>query len=232
MKEKALDYLSYDKILNTDLIQQIVRYDAEILYAEEDGVLVRNGGMYYISTESHKTCEKLVPLMGDDPYFTAHNDYEVETISRLTGRKWEIRICYHAVYEGEKMPLPYEHEIRMLDTSYLRFVRDTYKTFGDDKYISERLTNGDLFGAFDESGEIMGFCGHHDDGILGMLEVLPMHRGKGVAKQLMTYLINMDIENGYIPYSQIYITNEVSKALHRKLGFTLSRTPVYWNVQN
>ena len=62
-----------------------------------------------------------------------------------------------------------------------------------------------------------------------MLEVLPEYRRKGVAASLMTYLINYDIKRGYIPYSQIHITNESSKQLHGKLGFTLSKTPVFWN---
>ncbi len=231
MKNKALEYLSYDRILNMDIIQQINRFDAQIIYAEDDGVLVRGPWMDYISTDSFSVCEKLIPLMGEDPFFTAHNDYEVEALMKnFPDKNREIKVCYQAVYEGDIRELPYDYEIRQLDKTYLRFVRDTYTTFGDDEYILDRLQCGEIFGAYDKTGNIMGFMGHHDDGLLGMLEVLPRYRQKGVAKQLMTFLINKDLENGYVPFSQIYITNEVSKALHRKLGFTLSRTPVYWNV--
>jgi len=229
MKRKALEYLSYDKILHMEMINQIERFDAEIIYAEEDGVLIRCPWMDYLSTDSYDVCEKLIPLMGKDPVFTAHNDYEVEALMRNIPNNWDIKICYQAVYEGEKKVLPYDYEIVQLDESYLRFVRDTYHTFGDDEYILDRIRCGEIYGAFNKTGKIMGFMGHHDDGLLGMLEVLPEFRRKGVATQLMTYLINKDIEDGYIPFSQIYITNEVSKALHRKMGFTLSRTPVYWN---
>ncbi len=229
MKQKALEYLSYDEILNIDIIQQIKRYDADILYAEDDGVLVKSSWMYYISADSFDVAGKLVPMMGENFLFTAHNDYEVDAVLRKFPDIGKINTCYNAVYTGNMIHGNISYEIRTLDESYLRFVRDTYKTFGDDEYILGRIISGELFGAFDDDGNIMGFCGYHDDGLLGMLEVLPEYRRKGVAASLMTYLINYDIKRGYIPYSQIHITNESSKQLHRKLGFTLSKTPVFWN---
>ncbi len=226
---KALEYLGYDEILNIDITQQIRRYDARIIYAEDDGVLVKNDWMFYLSTDSFDVTERLIPLMGEKFLFTAHNDYEVEAVVRRFPDIGKINVCYNAVYAGECIDDVIPFDVRCLDESYLCFVKDTYKTFGDDEYILGRLEAGDLFGAFDENGNIMGFCGYHDDGLLGMLEVLPEYRRKGVATGLMTYLINNDIRRGYIPYSQIHITNESSKQLHRKMGFTLSRTPIFWN---
>ncbi len=229
MKQKALEYLSEEKILNFDIIQQIVRYNADILYAEDDGVLVKNPWMYYISADSHKVAEKIIPLMGKDFLFAAHHDYELELIMKLFPDERKINLCYNAVYSKDFVTRDGKYEIRCLDESYFGFVRQTYTTFGNDEYILGRIESNDLYGAFDEEGNIMGFCGYHDDGLIGMLEVLPEYRRMGVAKELMAYLINNDIKRGYVPYSQIHITNEISKNLHRNMGFTLSGTPIYWN---
>lgn len=228
-KTKALEYLGKDPILNVDIIQQIKRYDAEILYSGDDGVLVKAEWMYYLCATDASSARKAASLMGDDRPFNVHHGYEIGPVTERLSASGVINACYNAVYLPDFVSIDPAFAIKALDEGYLDLVKKEYTTFGGEEYILGRIKSGDLFGAFDENGQIMGFCGSHDDGQIGMLQVFWQHRRKGVASALMKYLINRDLERGYTPYSQIRTDNEISKQLHRKLGFVLSETPVFWN---
>ena len=71
-------------------------------------------------------------------------------------------------------------EIRQLGQSYFSVILENYHTFTDAEYVRRRIDAGVMHGAFRE-GELLGFIGMHDEGSVGMLEVLPPHRRQGAA---------------------------------------------------
>jgi ribosomal protein S18 acetylase RimI-like enzyme len=77
-------------------------------------------------------------------------------------------------------------------------------------------------------GELAGFAGEHEEGSLGMLEVLPQYRRRHIGKALATYIINWSLERGQIPYSQAKSDNTASLALQDQLGTCCAKGQLYW----
>jgi len=229
MKEKALEYLTKDYVLHIDMIERVKKGNCEILYAEDDGVyILEDEESCSVSAVDAESCRKIISKFPVVPYFTAHQDYCYEVMKEIYPLHGESGTCYNTAYlKGEKIPLPYDYEIITLDESHLRTVSDFYDA--GDEYVLGRLKAGQLYGIFDETGEMMGFEGFHRGGMMGLLKVFDKHRRKGVAMQLMVHVINTDLERGNIPHSQVDTDNEASLIIHRKLGFEISKTPLYWN---
>ncbi len=231
MKEKALEYLKKDPVLHIDMIERVRKETCRILYAQEDGVyLLEHDDACIISAKDKEAFVKIWSMFPVVPYFSVHHDYELEALKEICPELdfSNIEACYSTAYlKNELIPLPYDYEVVTLDESHLRTVSDYYDS--GDEYILGRIKSGDLFGVFDENGEMMGFEGFHNGGMMGLLKVFEKHRRKGVAMQLMVHVINTDIGRGNVPHSQVVTDNEASLIIHRKLGFEISDTPVYWN---
>ena len=84
-----------------------------------------------------------------------------------------------------------------------------------------------MYGAF-LGNRLAGFIGTHEEGSIGMLEVIPEFRGKGIGSELERYAINSAIAKGRYPYCQVKEDNEISMKLQKSLGMEISKTKVYW----
>ena len=137
--------------------------------------------------------------------------------------------CTTAVYWKQE-PLHVEKPgitTRRLTEADLRFVLDNYHNPGAyEEHIRERIAYGMIGGLLD--GQLAGFAGIHQEGTVGMLEVLPEFRRHGLAEVLEAEAINLQLEKHRLPYGHIRVGNEASKALQRKLGLTLDDNPMYW----
>ena len=58
------------------------------------------------------------------------------------------------------------------------------------EYVEDRLKAGVIFGAFVD-GRLAGFVGEHHEGSMGMLEVVPEFRRRGIAQALEAALIRL-----------------------------------------
>ena len=95
------------------------------------------------------------------------------------------------------------------------------------EYIECRLAAGEMFGAF-KDGELAGFIGLHEEGSMGMLEVLAAFRRMGVGSLLVATLCRFLMERGLTPFSQFTVDNLASRALHESMGFSISTEFVFW----
>lgn len=86
---------------------------------------------------------------------------------------------------------------------------------------------GAMYGACDDNG-LIGFIGCHNDGSMGFLFVEERYRRRGIAVSLESYLINRQVEKGYIPYCHVRTENAASHHLQEKLGLFLAPNPVWW----
>ena len=127
----------------------------------------------------------------------------------------------------EPLPVPGPWEVRQLGREFLPVVVGHYHSYPNPKYLGERLDAGVMHGAF-EGEELLGFIGMHSEGSVGLLEVLPAHRRRGVASALLAYMTNWCLERGWTPFSQIYEGNTASEGLHQKLRWELSRQQLFW----
>ena len=142
----------------------------------------------------------------------------------------EILECAQAVYL-KKDPPPRRDcpgvTLRPLTMDDLDFVLKNYRHPGAvEAHIRERIREG-MLGA-EAEGEPAGFIGVHEEGTMGLLEVLPRFRRRGLAEALEAALIRRQLEKGVLPYAHVKTGNAASEALQTKLGLTLDRRRFYW----
>jgi tRNA (guanine37-N1)-methyltransferase len=153
------------------------------------------------------------------------------------------------LYHADQSPMPNGLVIRELAEVYAVQAAETYLAYGyysgtsisDQKkadmiaHMRERIASHELFGAFltSENGEdaFAGFIGKYEEGSIGMLTVFPEFRRNKIALALETFMLNRDIEQGMTPYGQIIETNTASLALLEKIGGYVSKTPVFWLLE-
>ena len=147
----------------------------------------------------------------------------------LGAREQDIFRCNTYVYHGGSKPDVVGGangparvgalELRALDEGALDVVCAHYAPLPPEA-VRHHLHAGWVFGGFDATGELVGFVGEHDEGSIGMLEVLPAHRRRGYAQALESFMINRHLAQGHTPYCQVEMANAASHALQAKLGFT------------
>lgn len=228
MKNRSLKYLNEDIIRNIDLIDPISRDAADILYAGDDGVLIyeRRSHSYMLACEN-ESANKLCAIIPESAHLmSCHCDRAVE-IMKIRGLDIFMK-CYEAVYLPREAPkLTGKFSINLLGLEDLNFVRKYYHTVDDEKYIKGVIEAGDLFGAY-YRGKLIGFAGFHDEGSVGLLEIVPEFRRMGAATELEAFVTAEAIRRGKYPYCQVEEANEKSFALQKKLGYTICEKPMYW----
>lgn len=218
---------------NIDMLEVLQMPKAEVLAANDHGVLVSHGDLFLLTHEPGFAAEFLPRMTQNAPYnpeqlIVLHSDELRETLEREYGFQ-TVMECRHAVYPStERIPysLPEGAEIRKLDERYVDFVHAHYHMVDDVDYIRERI-NEDMFGVF-FGDEIVGFAGTHDERSMGMLEILPEYRRLGLAAALEAHLINHLLTLGRKAFCQVAVYNEASIKLQQKMGLAISERVIYW----
>ena len=230
---RALEYLLKNKMLHMDMIEDIRRGKADILAVREDGVLTkdRSGGVYRITAKTKDAGERLLSLT--DPtgaVYVCHQKFVLTSILERFGLK-NFNECYQVIYPKKKAPdLPEPDEaveIRELDETYAANVEAHYHLYHDEVYIRERIASRQMIGAFLD-GELAGFAGVHNDGGMGMLEVLEPFRKRGIGSLLEAEMIRRELAAGHVPYAHVFVENEISAALQKKSGMRFAPGSVFW----
>ena len=231
-KERALSWLSRDRLSHTDMLESIKREQADVIRAEEGGVLLydRPSGAWMISASDEDMGERLlseIPRGEKDLLFEVHQAFLRDSIARRFHRTL-VNECYQAVYT-RKLPPPREARfaIRPLLEQDADTVHAHYHAVHSRDYVLARIRAGEMFG-IEENGALAAFAGTHDEGSMGMLEVLPPFRRRGMGEALEAFLIARQLEKGRVPFCQIFDGNEPSLRLQRKLGLKLASGRLYW----
>jgi len=230
MVEKAYDYLKVDRIHHIDMLETLDRKIGDVIYADDDGVLIYNrpGETYMISTESLELLQKMCDLVKETSVVITHQPQFVPYLKERFSLT-ETLECFQSVYLDENTineQAPEGIELRELTLSEFDFVLKNYDHISDTDYLTDRINSG-MIGAFSE-GEPVGFIGTHSEGAMGMLQLLPDYRRRGIAFSLEAALINRMVKLGQIPYGQIVTTNSASISLQKKLGMSLSDNKIVW----
>ncbi|MCH5155461.1 MAG: GNAT family N-acetyltransferase [Clostridiales bacterium] len=140
--------------------------------------------------------------------------------------------CYTYAYLNAMPPLSDTGgvEIKRLAPSLAQTVLDAYHN-GESGYTLEHMESlmreKGVFGAMAD-GKLAGFIGRHGDGSMGMLEVFPAFRRRGIAAMLEKFLITYVMTFGRVPKCDVYTDNVASMALQGKLGLTKGYGYTYW----
>lgn len=214
-----------------DMIESLRRGRGEILYGEEHGLAVcdRQANTCMLAAFEDGAASKIVaalPPLEGVWQLVVHQDALLSPLRERFQTKQALPVR-QAVYT-QKVMLPVSRGVRIEPLPVCReeeVIRHYSMT--DEDYIRERLSTGNLFGAFVEE-ELAGFGGIHREGSIGMLEVFEPYRQKGIGSALETFLINRQLSFGQTPYGNIVPDNAASLSLQKKLGLALSREVIYW----
>ena len=225
--EKAIRYLSEDSLSHIDMLEPLRRGTADILYADQDGVIIyeRNSQTCMISMRDLEKCKSVIDFAQYD-LFAVHQKNIVEWIQQK-GKYSHSSEVYQAVY-GKKEPIADCFDtIRVLSHDYTDQVCRNYETMDDREYIEYLIGRKHIWGIFD-NGALAGFIGEHSEGSIGLLEVLPEYRRKGYGYKLEAFLINRFLQLGETPFCQVKTDNVKSLALQHKIGMDISGQTTTW----
>ena len=229
-----------DPVRYLDLTEPVRRGTGEVVYAGPDGALVAvdtgrgvrpEDQLFTLSARDADAARRLCALLpGPAVQVTVHEECAFPALEERLGiRAWNP--CWQAGYLSTaplpELPCGLPFELRPLGPEHLEQVYAHYQLPGE-AYLRRRLERGAMLGAFTPGGTLAGFIGRHEEGTIGMLEVLPPYRRRGLGKLLQSRMANLALAEGHTPYCQIFADNEVSLSLQRSLGFQISRGFMYW----
>lgn len=226
--EEALIYLNQNPLLHMSMIEPIKRGQAIILYAETDGAMLMEirSGAYMISASTPEVGKRLIDGV-DAGLFLIHQDFCIPMLID----KYQFQNmynCVQAVYtKKEPLPIGKKFDVHVLDNNHTETVIKYYHSMDDPKYILSRIENGEMYGAF-INGKMAGFIGVHEEGSIGLLEVIPEYRNMGVGASLESFMINLHLQNSWTPFCNIFEDNDISLHLQRKLGLAITEEHIYW----
>ena len=208
-----------------DMAESLRRGAGRLICGGAEGALVLSAdGSFLLSDmqDGALLCEKIRALCPAVPQvFTVKSDDAAAALMREFSLHDSMR-CTQWVYERSEPPCSVTADVRPLAQEYAALAASAYHDGGT--YIRDRIEHGALYGVF-EGNELAGFAGFHDDGSMGMLEVLPPFRRRGYAAQLESHLIAAALKEGRRPYCHVVDGNEASLHLQRKMGLTCTRLP-------
>lgn len=231
MDKNARTYLQSRPLSHVDMIAVLSRATAEVVAESDMGVLLyeKSSRAYMLSAADLQTAQSLIDHIEWPRLMTVHQDFIVDMAARRFGLQ-PIMKCFQARWPHREPPIAVsnpEFIFRALEEELADEVSAIYSHDMDTEYIRGRIAAREMFGAFSR-GRLAGFIGVHEEGSMGMLEVLPAFRRQGVGSLLLSQLCAHQLSRGRIPYSQFVTDNIASEQLHRRLGFDISQDYVYW----
>ena len=225
MKEKALEFLNKDYLLNVDMIECIRRDICRILYASDKAVLIvaDSGWVHMLSCEDRELGLELIKTH-QPPWVVLHQMDMREAVAGLGYRIGDE--CWQSAYTKTTPMEETLADIRRLDRRFLKRIADNYE-LADEEEIAALLDAGVIYGAF-AGGELAGFIGKHEEGSVGLLFVFPEFRRMGIAEALERNYVNRELAEGNVAYGQIFVGNTPSRRLQEKLGMEFSDKFICW----
>ena len=225
MKEKALEFLNKDYLLNVDMIECIRRDICRILYASDKAVLIvaDSGWVHMLSCEDRELGLELIKTH-KPPWVVLHQMDMREAVAGLGYRIGDE--CWQSAYTKTTPMEETLADIRRLDRRFLKRIADNYE-LADEEEIAALLDAGVIYGAF-AGGELAGFIGRHEEGSVGLLFVFPEFRRMGIAEALERNYVNRELAEGNVAYGQIFVGNTPSRQLQEKLGMDFSDKFICW----
>ena len=218
-------YLQRDPLHYAGMLSILDDQKTRIVRAEKHGVYLINNDLGYISAQNMRAAKKLIYLLESSDVLA----YEPLLHKHLRKQGFsQVMSCYPCRYEGTepiKFQLPPEVEIKRLTHEYDAFIYAHYH-LDDEDYLFSRMDEG-MFGIF-ERNTLAGFIGVHDNGEIGLLEILPDYRRKGYATLLESFMINRQLSKGLLPRGEVETWNTSSLQLQEKLGMTISTQTCTW----
>ncbi len=212
------------------LARYVLEGGAEILYAEKDGLLMLYKDIYVLFGTCKEGLNKALSLVDEARCFVCSSEEEgvavLEKFKNITKKKACYQILYKQPFGLEIPPNTVVEELPPTDVN-IDFVTKTY-TLGFSREDIKRLMTDFTFYVTYTGGKLSGYIGRHDEGSIGLLEIMPEFRRMGLGAFLVDYSVKRVNESGEVAYCNIEISNEKSLKMHLKMNFIPSDKLVYW----
>ena len=216
-------------INRADLFAMRQRHLAEPLYEGPEGsVLWQEGAVYSDILDGAQLRAALAPLhLQSIGVCAVKSRSAAEAAKELFGFSNE-NPCTQWVYTLLTPPDDGGFDIRILERKDVPLAAAHYHMIDDPlDYFYECIEREWIWGLYD-AGQLAGFIGMHEEGSMGMLEILPEFRRKGYGYALEAHLIGVHLQRGWTPYCHVVDGNTASLALQTKLGLTQATLPAIW----
>ena len=223
-KQEIIKRLAKKKRQNIHMMELLHRGLGEVVYDKGMDILLKFENLYMIHAVDESGARELLGKVPEGAMVITTQEFVRDLLEKEFGKTGFCKCSQAVCTRKEAFPVRYKN-IRQLDITYLDYIMENYSS--SEEHMKERLNAGVMYGAFEED-RIIGFIGMHSEGSMGMLFVEEEYRKKGIAASLESYLINVQISNGFTPYCHIIEGNEKSLALQEKLGLYLADTPLWW----
>lgn len=228
-RQRIIDLLMKHKKENAFMIDGLLMNKVEILYSNGSVVagVQRDTQVVMVCCDTREEFAEVIPYLPEDCTLLLHN---CEEAIPLLQEKLDFDggdACYQSVYTQNTL-LPVLHkDIRVYPLEALDYASENYGNGTQRDYIRDRILHKEFFAAC-EGERIVGFCGIHAGGSLGLLYVDPEYRRENIGSSLASYLVNTSLERGGIPYAHIRIKNEPSLKMQEKMGLYVGKKKVFW----
>lgn len=226
----AKDYLLRDRLHHIDMLEALRRGTAEIVRGDPDGVLLYNPEIecWFISAATPEESEKLLAVPKKLGFVCAHQAFTMSQLREKYDFTFFLDCVQTAHFAAAPLPVADVCEFRQMESEDAEWVNENYRNIPEElDYVRLLLEKGLITGAY-VSGRRAGFIGRHSEGSIGLLEVLPAFRRRGIAEALLSDAINHELALGNVPFGQVVWDNGPSLALQKKVGSEISRGHVYW----
>lgn len=228
--------LKSDKMMHEDLalhvdIYEALRIGADVIFDSKTCLLIydKNVDMYWITakyfdegtkvldkyvknnTAISVRCEafcqhinKVLRIRLDEQCWQAYTDRTIDNLFYMDGK---LEMHHHSIDDYNLFRAVYKHKT--------------------DEDLKQDFENQDFTGLY-EDGKMLGFIGIHREGAIGMLNILLEYRRKGHGKALLCNIMNKQIMQERIPFSQIVFDNDASIKMHKEIGLIFSKDTQRW----
>jgi 8-oxo-dGTP diphosphatase len=226
-----------DRILNLDPAAALATrgffssYPVEECHIKNDCALITGTSDHlwiHLAGKDKGDLAYLLERHGDlSPYYYSVEEWMLPLILEQHGEDWRMETIRYVLAPSLEQPGRVNQTRPMgVDLAEYVFAHSDYKDYTGTDYIRDRLSRGISTQIMkDGSPAAWGFT--HDDGALGFLHVLPEHRTKGYARDIVLSLISQKRENGLPVFCNILPHNTPAIKLVESLGFEADRK-VFW----
>lgn len=226
--------LKGDKLHHMGMLALIERGQARLVWMDDTGILLEDekSGAYMLTTRNKEAGEQILKQVFSEKEanvptcFVTHQEFMRKIVEERFHLKQVKEGCLQMVYTRKEALPAVKADIRRLNMADLPTVTVHYDLLSE-KECAERIENGAMYGIYVDD-ILAGFVGEHEEGSMGMLEVFPAYRGRGLAKALETDLINRTLKRGYTPFCQVFPDNEASVSLQNVLGLYQAKEKIWW----
>ncbi len=226
-KTKIIRHLEKDIIRNCNFINFIEDNTVYQYITEGNSVLVKgrsDENWLYISSTSQTELKKLMSQCNEDEYFAVVEDWMIPFI--MEGKMLDWKLSCVKLYFPDNLKLPSNKgdcdnqtvSLVAEEAEYIYSNYYKYQQYVTAEYIRERIKKGVALGIY-EDGKLAAWIMTHDDGAIGLLNVLEDYRKKGYGYKLTIEMIKRLRKNNKIPFVHIENDNEKSMNLALKVGF-------------